>query len=133
MNSMEESYLQTLELNKVLDRLGGYTSFSVSHEKAIGLRPAIEMVEVLRRQAATPEARRLLDLKPNFSIGGARDTRAHLQRASVGAVLMPDELLLVASTIASGRIVRGTTSKLADQLPTLEEATLPIRSHEDIE
>src|SRR5512138_2123780 len=105
---MEENYLQTLELNKVLDRLAGHTSFSVSHEKATALRPATEMPEVLRRQTATQEARRLLDLKPNFTIGGARDIRTHLQRAAVGSILMPDELLLVASTIASGRIVRGT-------------------------
>ncbi len=130
---MEESYLQTLELNKVLERLAGYTSFPVSHEKAVALRPASEMPEVLLRQSATQEARRLLDLKPNFTIGGARDIRAQLQRAGVGALLMPDELLLVASTVASGRIVRNTISRLGDQLPTLEEATLPIRSHDEVE
>ncbi len=133
MADMEEQYLRTLELNKVLERLAGHTSFSLSHEKALALRPSSEMVEVLRRQAATQEARRLLDLKPNFTVGGARDIRSHLQRASVGALLMPDELLLIASTIASGRIVRGTISRLADQLPTLEEVTLPIRSHDEVE
>ncbi len=130
---MEEHYLETLELNKVLDRLAGHTSFSVSREKAIALRPATEMTEVLRRQAATRDARRLLDLKPNFSIGGARDIRSQLQRASVGALLSPEELLLVASTIASSRLVRNTISKLGDQLPTLEEVTLPIGSHDSLE
>jgi DNA mismatch repair protein MutS2 len=130
---MEEHYLQTLELNKVLEKLAGHTSFSVSDEMAIALRPATEMMEVLRRQTATEEARKLLDLKPNFSIGGARDIRAQLQRADIGALLMPDELLQVASTIASGRVVRGTISKLGDQLPMLEEVTLPIRSHDVLE
>ncbi|MHB0871148.1 MAG: hypothetical protein ACYC5J_17095, partial [Chloroflexota bacterium] len=62
---MEEHYLQTLELNKVLERLASHASFSVSHERALALRPATEMVEVLRRQAATHEARPLQDLKPN--------------------------------------------------------------------
>ncbi len=130
---MEEHYLETLELNKVLEQLAGHSSFSVSHELALALRPATEMVEVLRRQGATREARRLLDLKPNFSIGGARDIRPHLQRASVAALLTPDELLSVVSTIASSRIVRGTISKLRDQLPTLEEVTLPIGSHDSLE
>jgi len=130
---MEEHYLQTLELNKVLDRLAGQTAFSVSNERALALRPATEMVEVLRRQSATAEARRLLDLKPNFSVGGARDIRAHLQRASIGALLTPDELLLVASTIGASRQVRGTIAKLGDQLPTLEEVTLPIGAHDDLE
>ena len=130
---MEEHYLETLELNKVLELLAGHTAFPVSHEKALALRPATDLAEVLRRQAATAEARRLLDLKPNFSIGGARDIRAHLRRASVGAILIPDELLLVASTIASSRHVKGTISKLADQLPTLDEATLPIAVHDDLE
>ncbi len=130
---MEEHYLQILELNKVLEKLAHHTSFSVSHEKALALRPATDMPEVMRRQAGTQEARRLLDLKPNFTVGGARDIRSQLQRASVGAVLMPDELLLVASTTASGRIVRGTISKLGDQLPTLDEVTLPIRPHDEVE
>ena len=130
---MEERYLETLELNKVLEQLAGHASFSVSHEKALALRPAAGMTEVLRRQTATHEARRLLDLKPNFSIGGARDIRPQLQRASVGALLTPEELLLVVSTIASSRIVRGTISKLGDQLPTLEEVTLPIGFHDDLE
>ncbi|MGE5619892.1 MAG: endonuclease MutS2 [Sphingomonadaceae bacterium] len=130
---MEEHDLQTLELNKVLERLAGHASFSVSHEKALALRPATEMAEVLRRQAATHEARRLLDLKPNFSIGGARDIRSQVRRAAVGALLAPDELLLVVSTIASSRIVRGTMAKLGDQLPTLEEITLPIGTHDGLE
>ena len=130
---MDEHYLQTLELNKVLERLAGHSAFSLSHERALALRPAIEMTEVLRRQAATLEARRLLDLKPSFGVGGARDIRSQLKRAAVGALLAPEELLLVASTIASGRMVRGTISKLADQLPTLEEVTLPIGFHDDLE
>ena len=92
---MEEHYLHTLELNKVLERLANHTAFSVSLEKALALRPATELVEVLRRQAATAEACHLLNLKPNFSVGGARDIRTQLQRASVGALLTPDELLLM--------------------------------------
>ena len=130
---MEEQYLHTLELNKVLDRLAAHASFAVSQEKAKALRPATDLTEVSRRQAATAQACRLLDMKPNFSIGGARDIRIHLQKAAIGALLMPDELLMVASTIASSRIVRGTISKLADQLPTLEEVTLPIGAHEELE
>jgi len=130
---VEEHYLQTLELNKVLERLAEQTAFSVSRQKALDLRPATELGEVLRRQAATAEACRLLDLKPNFTIGGARDIRVQLQRASVGALLTPEELLLVASTVASSRVVKGTISKLADQLPTLEEVTLPMDTHDDLE
>lgn len=130
---MEEHYLQTLELNKVLDRLAGQTAFSLSADKASGLRPSTDPAEVHRRQEATREARRLLDLKPSFSVGGARDIRTHLQRAAVGALLTPDELLMVASTIASARVVKGTISKLGDQLPTLAELTLPIGIHDDLE
>lgn len=130
---MEEHYLRTLELNKVLDRLAGHTAFSLSSEKATGLRPSTDPAEVQRRLEATHEARRLLDLKPSFSVGGARDIRTHLQRAAVGALLTPDELLMVASTIASARVVKGTISKLGDQLPTLAELTLPIGIHDDLE
>ena len=130
---MEDHYLRTLELNKVLDRLAGHTAFSVSREMALGVRPTSDLREVLRRQAATAEARRLLDLKPNFTIGGARDVRPLLQRAAVGALLSPDELLMIATTTAASRYVRGHISKLEEQLPTLEEITLPIGNHDEIE
>ena len=82
---MEEHYLHTLELNKVLAMLAGHASFALSQEKALALRPATDMGEALRRQTATWEARRLLDLKPSFSVGGARDIRTQLKRATVGA------------------------------------------------
>jgi len=130
---MEEHYLETLELHKVLEQLAAHSSFTVSHEKALALRPAIDLAEVRRRQAATREARRLLDLKPNFTIGGVRDIRTQIRRASVGALLTPEDLLQVVSTIAGGRIVRGTITKLGDQLPTLQEVTLPIGLHDDLE
>ena len=76
--------LATLEFDKVLARLAGLTSFSAGRELALALRPSTDYAEVVRRQRLTAEARRLLELKPNLSLGAARDVRPHAQKAALG-------------------------------------------------
>jgi DNA mismatch repair protein MutS2 len=74
---MDEKTLLTLEYTKILERLAGYASFGVSAEMARTLRPTHEMSEARLRLAFTTEARRLLEVYDDFSIGGARDIRTY--------------------------------------------------------
>ena len=118
---MDEKTLQTLEFDKVLSRLAGYTSFSAGRELALSLRPSTDRAEVVRRQRMTAEARRLLRLKPDFGLGGAHDVRPAVHKAALGGVLLPSELLEVHSTLRSARSVRGNLTRLAGPLPLLAE------------
>nr|HRC77323.1 hypothetical protein [Kouleothrix sp.] len=67
--------LETLEFSKILERLARHTSFSASRELALGLLPSTDAYVIRRGIALTSEARRLLDDRPDTSIGGARDIR----------------------------------------------------------
>ena len=59
---MDEKTLVTLEFQKILERLASYANFSASADLARDLRPVSEFDEVVKRQARTTEARRLLAL-----------------------------------------------------------------------
>jgi DNA mismatch repair protein MutS2 len=100
---MDEKTIQTLEFDKILERLAGYADFSASAELARALRPVNDFDEVLRRQAITTEARLLLDTNADVNIGGAHDVRALVDRAARRGVLEPSELLAIKDTLISAR------------------------------
>ena len=116
---MDSKYLQTLELPKILERLAQHASFSASQELALRLQPSPDLDEAIRRQGETSEARALLDVRADVSLGGARDVRPLVDRAEHGAILVPGELLEVHGTLVSGRTLRRAITRLKEQFPLL--------------
>ena len=70
---MDDKSLEILEFHRVREILAGFTSFSASRELAINLHPIsdFESISLWLRQSA--EARQLLSLESDFSIGGVID------------------------------------------------------------
>jgi DNA mismatch repair protein MutS2 len=120
-DDVNEKTLQTLEYDKVIARLAGFTSFPPGRERALDLRPAIDHGEAVRRQRVTAEARRLREIRPNIGLGGARDVRESVARAALGGVLEPLELLDVRGTLVAVRNLRGNVTRLASQAPLLAD------------
>ncbi|MEK7442099.1 MAG: endonuclease MutS2, partial [Chloroflexota bacterium] len=116
---MDTKYIQTLELPKILDRLAAYCAFSGGSSLARALTPTMDLNDATRRQQETTEARKLLSLKADVSIGGARDVRHYASDAVIGAVLLPIEILEIKNTLIAGRALKRTLSKLGDQFPRL--------------
>jgi DNA mismatch repair protein MutS2 len=116
---MDRKYLQTLELNKILERLAEHTSFSAGRELALALQPSTDVEEVRSRQHETAEAKFLLSVNPGLSLGGARDVRPLLKNAEIGATLDPAALLDVQTTLVSAKALRRGIVPKADQYPTL--------------
>ncbi len=115
-----------LEFPKVLERLAGYADFSASADLARSLRPTADLEEALARQAATREARRLLSVKSEVGIGGARDVRPLAERAARSGVLLPGELLEIKSTLIAGRdLFRALENKQAEY-PHLAAMAQPL-------
>ena len=116
---MDDKSLEILEVPRIREILAGFTSFSASHELAINLQPlsAYEQVSLLLRQSA--EARHLLSVEPDFSIGGVVDIREAVKMAALGKMLEPRALLEIQGTIAAVCQLRGRLRKLAKELPLL--------------
>ncbi len=118
---MDEKTFQTLEYDKILERLAAYADFSASAELARSLRPVNDFDEVLRRQARTTEARRLLDTNADVNIGGAHDVRPLVDRAARRGVLEPSELLAIKDTLISARGLARVFERGADFYPNLTQ------------
>src|SRR5262245_53267764 len=131
---ISEQTLETLEFPKIRERLARHASFSASRELALELLPSTDAYVVRRRLQLTSEARRLLDEHPDASIGGARDIRAAAGLARRGGVLDAAVFLEIASTLASGRRLRGLLLKLeAESYPLLRELAEDLPSLQAVE
>lgn len=125
--ALDTKHWQKLELPKILDRLAGYTQFSAGAKSARDLTPCGEIHEAQERLAVTSEARRLLDARPDTTIGGARDVRDKVAIAQRGAVLTPADLLDVRATLVSGRTLQRVLTRLEHQFPLLADIAARIQ------
>ena len=95
--------------------MAAHASFSLGKTLALELEPSGEMVEVRRGQRITSEAVRLLSLRPDITLGGARDVRELVRRAELGAMVEPADLLMIMDTLRAGRNLRNNIVKTAEQ------------------
>src|SRR5438270_13211033 len=131
--AMLPRHLTTLEFDKILAMLATHTTFSASQQLAERLVPSSDEGEVGRAQDATEEARRLLDVRPNTGVRGARDVTNHVRRASVGGALQASELLEVAGTLAAGRSIKNLLLRQEIQAPVLARAARQIPDLTELE
>jgi DNA mismatch repair protein MutS2 len=123
---MDERDFRVLELPKVLELLAEKAAFSASKELALGLNPAIRLEVVHTRQAETTEARLLLSLQSNLTIGGVTDVRIRVEAATRGAILEPHELLDLKGTLIAARNHSRFFAQNQSQYPCLAQITGPI-------
>ncbi len=124
---MNKRHLSTLEYPKILHQLATHTSFSAGREKALALEPTEVPAEIERRLETTSEARTLLEEEASTSVGGAHDVRPLLAEAERGQVVAPNDLLNVRDTLASGRRLQRTLSRLESLYPNLAQVANRIR------
>ena len=94
------------------------------------LEPTSDINEARRRQAATAEALKLPGLRPGLHLGGVHDVRSLAERARIGGVLAPEELLDIASTVRGARAWRHGLGPLTEECPTLLEiASVYLSDH----
>lgn len=118
---MDTKHLNTLEFPKILARLASFAAFSASKDLALALQPSPYLKQAQAWQAETSEADRLLEVKVNIGVGGARDVRPHTERCRRGMVLAPPELLEVRQTLVAARELSRTLARLADAYPRLAD------------
>ncbi len=91
--------LRAIEFPAIVERLAGLTGFEPARELAVDALPMSDAALVRLLQDQTDEAALLLAEQAQASIGGARDIRAALDRASRGGRLTPSELIDIAVTL----------------------------------
>jgi len=123
---MDAKTLQVLEYPKVLEKLTGYTSFSASTELARSLKPSTKYEAVLERQKLTSEARHLLSINADISIGGSSDIRPLADLAARGGVLNAAELMQIKTTLEVARELGRYFEKSQEKFPLLSAITISL-------
>ncbi len=121
LKGMDRKYLEILEYPKIIARLAEYTSFSAGRELAEALSPSSDLDEVKRCQRETTEAKRLLDVRPDITLGGARDVRSLVRNACLGIALDPLDLLGIRNTCVSAQSLRRILLRLKEDFPLLAD------------
>lgn len=116
---MDQKSLKTLEFDKVLAILAGYTSFSAGEALALALTPTTDQRDAELWQEETQEAMVLLDTNTSATIGGARDVRPSLDNADRGFTLSADAFLNIRSTIIAARNLKRLLLKAEETYPKL--------------
>jgi DNA mismatch repair protein MutS2 len=116
---VKDQSLIMLEFPKVKEILAGYTSFAISKEMALALHPSTDVERVIHWLKQSAEARHLLSIEPDISIGGVYDVRETVILAARGKVLDLQSLLDVQRTLTAVRFLHNKLGRLADEAPLL--------------
>jgi DNA mismatch repair protein MutS2 len=130
---MNEKSLEMLEFPRVKEILAGYTSFAISRETALALQPTTNKEQISRWLAQSAEARHLLSIEPDLSIGGIYDIREPVVLAARGKTLELQTLLDIQRTLTAFRYLHNKLSRLADEAPLMAAIASRMVTHPSLE
>ena len=113
--------------------LASKASSAMGKELVEELVPDSIYTNVERRIQETTEARHILDEDAGVPLGGIRDVRNTVKRAEINAVLEPEELLAVASTLYASRRIKLFFKNLLTPTPLLSTLVDEITVLQNIE
>lgn len=130
---MEEHTLKVLEFGKVISKLQSQAACALGREVAGLTYPATDLDVARRRQQETSEARNALQYEGNIPFGGIEDIRIYIERAVVGAMLQPGDLLSVLGTLQGSRRLGQFLRRLKERYPLLGDLGSEIEPFDKLE
>lgn len=106
--------LHTLEYPKVIDHVKSFATSSVGKTVIEELVPSTDFEQIQTWTEETDEALAILRVRGNVPLGGLFDVRPHARRAQIGGILSAMELMEIASTIRSSKILRKFIEDVTD-------------------
>ncbi|MCU0482300.1 MAG: endonuclease MutS2, partial [Anaerolineae bacterium] len=128
-----EKTLQTLELDKILDKIATFTTFSGGEELVRGLFPTTDLTEAQIWQKETAEARLLFENKTNVTLGGVRDVREISQAAARGIIIDPPILQDIRNTLRRGMTIKRILGRMKATYPLLGSVAEMIEECVDLQ
>ncbi len=130
---MEEHTLKVLEFDKIVVKLQDNAACALGREVAGAIYVTDDLNLARRKQQETSEARAILQYEGNIPLGGIEDIRPSVERAALGSILCPVELLAVQGTLSSARRLSQFLVRLREKCPILGSLGAEIESFERIE
>ncbi|MCL2766661.1 MAG: endonuclease MutS2 [Peptococcaceae bacterium] len=130
---MDNKALKRLEFYKVKEQLASFTYSNLGRERVMALEPVTDLQVIIRRQGETSEGRELYRLEPATEFYGWQDVRTQLQKAGRGGVLEPEDLLAVADTLTSCRLVKNFFREKGEKYPILSDLSFALFALPELE
>ena len=126
--------LELLEWQRLCQHLATFAETKLGAVAARNLQLPATKEGSLQLLAQTQEIYNL-EQQPNsgWTFKGIKDISEALERTNIGGLLSAKELLDVATTLAGVRYLRRTIDGLAEELPTLNQLILDLRTYPEIE
>ena len=128
---MDARSLRVLEYPEIISRLSDQAATSLGRRRCQQLTPSSDEAQIRQQLAETSEARRLLEASPP-SFGGITDVRSLLERARVGSLLEPSELLAIRDLADACRRLVNYFERARLQAPNLAELALRLGDYSDL-
>ena len=116
---MEQESFKILEYKRILSRLREKAGTTLGKELAGGLLPSGDREEVRERLQQTAEAVYVSAIAQP-PLGGIKDIRESIKKVGMGAVLAPDELLDILTTMYAMREMKRFFKELEAEAPILK-------------
>ena len=120
---METGY-ETLEFNKICEKIASCASSDLGRELAFGIEPVNDFTQLLKKHNQITELRDILDYDSYPPIDGISDIRSLFKKIRLtGSILNPNELGLVLQNLVIVRKLQHFFSARTDKIPDLKEIT----------
>lgn len=119
---MDRHVFQTLEFDKVIERVTKHCATQIGREQLQQLTPSTNIEEVRFRLHEMDEALAILRVRASVPLGGIFDIRPHAKRAKIGSMLEAMELVEIANTIRASLRLR----QFLEQIEEEEEIEIPL-------
>ena len=116
---MEQESFKVLEYKRILSKLREKAGTTLGKELAGGLLPSGDREEVRERLQQTAEAVYVSSMAQP-PLGGIKDIRESIKKVGLGAVLAPDELLDILTTMYAMREMKRFFKELEAEAPILK-------------
>lgn len=91
--------MTALEFPRIQQELAAFAACQIGKELALTTAPLASLTLIRHAQQETTEAKAIVESGRSVPFGGIQDVRLHVERAAIGGVLRPDQLIAVADTI----------------------------------
>ena len=129
---LREEALDLLDYGALREAVASRTRFPPARERALGMGPAYDEIEVARLQQETAEGVLLLDESGDIDLTGAEDVSGVVARAALEGVLTGLELLSVAGTLAVQHRARTALPRAHAGMPLLAGLSAGIPELSDV-
>ena len=107
--------LETLEFNKILDRIKAFSNLDRTKELISNIKPSNDIDVINELLDETSEMRDFIVKFGNFPFGDSRDVFNYINLAKKGGSLSIDEIYLINELIKTSKNIKKTKSNLSNQ------------------